>query len=239
MLCMRVAAVQYRPPKGEPGAARLALIDAVAQAGRDGARIIVCPEMATTGYIWTDAATLLPHAEPADGPTAVMLGEAAARVGAWVFCGFAEQDGDQLYNAMVILDPTGRRVATYRKVLLYQADETWAAQGEQRWMIQTTYGDVAPGICMDLNDDGFIEVLTAHSPRFCAFSTSWVDEGEDPLDYWRFRLRAWSGWFIAGNTWGEDEGITFAGRSTILGPDGRAHARAPFTGDTVIMAEVD
>jgi len=236
---MRVAAIQYRPPKGVPAEARIALAEAVDQAGRDGARLIVCPEMATTGYIWPDAAAITPHAEPGQGPTAAALGPVAARHGAWVFCGFAEREGAALYNSVLVLDPRGTCAGVYRKVMLYSADQAWARPGSQRMQVQTEHGDVVPGICMDLNDPGFTAVLHQQAPRFCAFSTNWVDEGEDPLPYWRQRLFPWRGWLIAANSWGEDTGTWFTGLSTILGPDGAAHARAAREGDEILVVEID
>jgi predicted amidohydrolase len=236
---MRVAAIQFRPDKGQPDAARAALVDAAEQAGGAGAEIIVCPEMATTGYIWPDACALRPHAEPAQGPTARALGVAAARHRAWVFCGFAERDGAQLYNSMLIIDPGGSLVGVYRKVALYTADEAWASPGRERVLVQTEHGHVVPGICMDLNDPGFTAVLQQEDPRFCAFSTNWVDQGVDPLEYWQMRLQPWSGCFIAANTWGEDEGTRFTGLSTILGPGGEVLARASTSGDAVLVTEVE
>ena len=236
---MRIAAIQYQPPKGKPAQARRQLTDASEQAASDGAGIVVCPEMATTGYIWPDAEALLPHAEPAQGPTAQALSEVARRHGSWIFCGFAERDGETLYNSMLILGPDGSVLQPYRKVCLYVADEAWAAPGRQRLIVQTEHGLIVPGICMDINDPGFTDLLQQQSPRFCAFSTNWVEQGEDPLEYWRMRLSAFSGHLIAANAWGEDGATGFTGLSTILGPGGEVLGRSPKRGDHILMADTD
>ncbi|RME25269.1 MAG: carbon-nitrogen hydrolase family protein, partial [Deltaproteobacteria bacterium] len=92
---MKLAAVQYRPPHGRPDRARRELARRVRAAIDAGARLVVLPEMATTGYVWPDAAALRPHAEPARGPTFEALrAEARTGGGAWVVCGFAEQADD-------------------------------------------------------------------------------------------------------------------------------------------------
>ena len=96
-----------------------------------------------------------------------------------------------------------------------------------------------PGICMDLNDSQFCAHLQMLNPQVLAFCTNWVDKGEDPLLYWRMRLFPWRGWFVAANTWGEDEGTRFCGLSTIMGPTGQVHARAGAQGDGIILVEID
>lgn len=235
---LTVAAVQYRPPKGDPDRARRELVERVGQALQQGARLVVCPEMATSGYVWRDADEIAPFAEPADGPTRAALAPLAQAHGAWVVCGFPERSPEgALYNSALVMGPEGR-FANYRKVLLFDEDKSWAQAGERRLLVQTEHGVMAPGICMDINDDGFTAMLREHQPPLCAFCTSWVDEGLDILPYWRWRLLGWQGVFVAADCWGEDRGVRFYGRSAILGPGGQVLAMAPATGDAVLVAQI-
>lgn len=236
-MSITLAAVQFRPPKGQTAAAREALAGLLRSALDQGARFVVCPEMATTGYVWDSPEQIAPHAEPEDGPTRAMLEPLARQYGAWIVCGFAEQAEDGLYNSALVVGPHGLSVC-YRKVLLYDADKTWARPGKRRLLIETEHGLVAPGICMDLNDDGFTGLLRQEQPRICAFCTNWVEEGEDILPYWRWRLAGWRGYFVAADCWGEDGSIRFYGRSAILGPRGEVLAMAAPEGDTVLLAEL-
>ena len=105
---VKLAALQYRPPKGRPHEARSDLVRWVSEAGEQGAHLVVCPEMATTGYVWEGPEALLPHAEPAEGPTYRALGPIAREHQMWVVCGYAERADDGLYNAALIIDPSGR-----------------------------------------------------------------------------------------------------------------------------------
>ncbi len=230
-----LAAVQYRPPKGAPDAARGDLARLVTEAGERGARLIVCPEMATTGYVWDDEAEIAPHCEPAGGPTFEALAPLAARFGAWIFVGFAERGEDGLYNSALVIDERGRLAGCYRKVLLYEADLSWARAGTRRHLYDAAGARVAPGICMDINDYAFGIYLRTERPDVVAFCTNWVDEGEDVLPYWRRQLSGWRGWFVAANTWGSDRGVPFRGRSAILNPSGRAVASAAAEGDAVLV----
>jgi predicted amidohydrolase len=230
-----VAAIQYRPPKGRPSEARTALARMVAEASAD---VVVCPEMATTGYVWRDAATLRGHAEPAAGPTFAALSPIARRNRSWVIVGFPEIDGDSLYNSALVIGPDGSLVCTYRKVLLYEADLPWARAGNTRMLCESAFGLLAPAICMDLNDPGFPRFLEAQSPAVVCFATNWVEEdGFEVLPYWRERLGSWKGVFVAADTWGVDEGVRFHGRSVILSA-GQVLAEAPAEGDAVIRASV-
>lgn len=237
---MKLAAVQYRPPKGRPDVARDRLAAWVAEAGARGAELIVCPEMATTGYVWPDAAALAPHAEAADGPTFQALSAVARRYRAWVVCGYPERAPEGLYNAALVIGPDGGLVVSYRKVLLYEADHTWAIPGQRRVLVSAPgLGRISPSICMDLNDPGHTWHLALHRPEVVAFCTNWIDEGQDILPYWRERLGPWRGWFVAADTWGVEEGVRFYGRSTILSPAGEPVLMAEAEGDALLLVDTE
>jgi predicted amidohydrolase len=155
----------------------------------------------------------------------------------WIVCGYPERDGGRLYNAALVIGPDGALVGSYRKILLFDVDKCWAHPGRERLVVETDFGPVMPGICMDINDPRFVESLHLNAPQVLAFCTNWVNEGDDPLDYWRMRLAFWRGWFVAANSWGEDGDIGFTGLSTILGPDGQVRARAPATGDALLLSD--
>ena len=213
---MLVAALQYRPPKGRPDEARDALAAYAREAGRAGCKLLVCPEMATSGYVWPDADALRPHAEPADGATYAALAPIAKEHGLWIVCGYPERDGDALYNSALVIGSGGQLVTSYRKVALYVADLTWARAGTERPLVRTEFGLMAPGICMDLNDWGYTAMLRRHQPDVVAFCTNWVDQGDRVEWYWAEQLAGYRGLFVAADTWGVDEHVAFYGRSAVM-----------------------
>lgn len=236
----RIAALQYRPPKGDVPAAREGLCALVEAAAAGGAKLIVGPEMSTTGYVWGSVDEILEHTEPAEGPTFEALSAIARTHGAWIVSGFAERASDgRLYNAAWVIDSNGALQAVYRKVLLYELDGNWASAGARHVVVQTPFGRLAPGICMDLNDDRFVHAVRKQNVDIVAFCTNWIDEGIDILPFWRWRLHAWRGWFVAANTWGEDTGVAFYGRSAILDPAGQVCGEAGPSGDRIVWAEAD
>jgi predicted amidohydrolase len=235
---MRVAAIQFKPPKFRPDDARAALASLVTEAAEDGAEVIVCPEMAIQGYVWPSADAIRPLAEAARGPTFATFSGIAAQHKAWITVGFAEIFEDALYNSALVIGPDGSLVTTYRKVLLYTLDEQWAERGNRRVAIDTGSALSAIGICMDLNDEGFRRFLGEHQPEHLWFLTNWVEEGIDVLQYWRRRIFPWSGVMIAANTWGFDGDVEFSGRSLIWSAGGDILCRAPRHGNHVLIADV-
>lgn len=209
----------------------------IRRAGEQGADIIVCPEMATSGYIWPDEQSLHPHAESAQGPTLATLSPLAKAFGAWIVCGFPEQDRGLLFNAALVVAPDGSLSHCYRKMLLYTADMHWACPGGRRVVCDTAVGRMAPAICMDLNDNELLRFVGQANVDVLAFCTNWIEENSDVHAYWRWRLSRWSGWLVAANTWGEDSGTVFSGRSAIMAPSGAVVAQSAATGDDVLVVD--
>lgn len=231
---MNLAAVQYAPPKAQPDRARADICDMITRAAKDGADLIVCPEMATTGYVFGSPDEILPLAENAAGPTHVAVQEIVRRFETNVVVGFAERDGDLLFNSSMVVTPAATVI--YRKVLLFELDETWATPGDRRHIVDVPgVGTVAPSICMDLNDIGFTSYCRRQAPDVVAFSANWLDQGTAVAPYWRWCMRGWRGWFVAANRWGSDLEIPFRGESCILDPTGRVRAQAPVAGDAILM----
>ena len=232
------AAIQYKPPKGNPQQARKEISHLITDACNNGARLIVLPEMATTGYIWPNKESILPFAEESTGPTFQILSQLAKERGVWIVCGYVEKEDDLLYNSALVISETGEKVCSYRKILLYEADYAWATPGTTRYLIQTPFGLLTPCICMDLNDYQFLHFLWKEKPDIIAFCTNWLDEGGLVLDYWLQRLRFWSGWFVAANSWGPDCDISFCGQSTILTPQKESISIAGKIDNQIIYAPI-
>lgn len=229
----RIAALQFKAQKDDPEASLAALCQLIERAAAAGAQLIVCPEMAYTGYLFENAAAILPRCEPMLGGAFPRLSQLAARHGIYLVCGYPEivatepgADGatppPRLFNSARVLSPDGALLYNYRKRLLFSADTTWATEGDTPYpILPTPFGRLTVGICMDLNDDRFTEFLAQQSPLWLAFCTNWLDQGSDVLPYYCYRLGGFAGVFVAANTYGVETSpghapTTFCGRSTIL-----------------------
>ncbi len=236
---MRTAAVQFKATKGDVIASRRALVGLADRAGA-GADLVVLPEMAATGYLFADAAAVRAVAEEPKGPTFQALAPIARAHRCHVVCGFAEVARDRLFNSALVIDPSGALAGVYRKTLLYDADLPWATPGDSGY---ATFdgGRFGVGICMDLNDDRFVDWVHAARVPVVAFPTNWVEDGSNVWWYWSWRLLGLRTSLVAANTWGEERvgaaSVEFTGESAVL-VDGVVVASGPHVGDRVVFATV-
>jgi predicted amidohydrolase len=199
---------------------------------------VVLPEMAVTGYSFDLREHVEAVAEAAEGPTFTALSAVAKAAKCWVVSGFPERDGDALFNSAHVIDPSGALAFTYRKTLLYYADEHWARPGDSGYRrFDTSSGSFGVGICMDLNDDAFLAWCQTARLDAVAFPTNWVEEGSDVWSYWAMRMDAMDAGLVAANTWGREADVGFTGRSAVL-QRWVVLAAAPKRGDAVIRAKL-
>jgi N-carbamoylputrescine amidase len=243
---MDVAAVQFRGDREDLDGRRASLARWIWGLG-PGVDLVVCPELAVSGYVFQHPGEAILVAEDPDGPTCATLAPLARALGTWIVCGFVERAHDRLFNSALVLDPAGERRFVYRKTLLYELDESWASPGDSGYRIfDTDAGDFAVGICMDINDPGFTDWLGAARPTALAFPTNWLDEGMDVRNYWAWRLTGTGTALVAANTWGIERGVAFRGHSAILqprpqpadGPPWWLLATASAEGDQILRARL-
>lgn len=236
-----VAAIQFKPVRGAIEENRTRLVPLVEAAAAAGAEIVVLPEMCTSGYIFSDPEAITPYCEARGGPTAQSFATLAKRCGVTLVYGWAEREEPtgRLYNSATVLFPDERLSLEYRKRLLFEADTTWAQPGDTPYPEWRTRDGVLAtvGICMDLNDDRFIEHLQTSQARLCLFPTNWTDQGMEIWGYWAYRLQGSIACLVAANTYGREDDTKFRGESAVL--DGRVLlAHTGRTGDDVVVARV-
>ena len=236
---MRVGIVQFKARRDDLAASRAELARLALAAG-EGTDLVVLPEMAATGYVFADRAGVWAVAEDRRGPTFAALSEVARRRGTFVVAGYPERDGDRLFNSAMVIDRRGELAFNYRKTLLYDEDVHWAEAGDTGYpVVDTGVGRFGVGICMDLNDDRFVDWLRTARPDVVAFPTNWVHDDEiDAWRYWAWRLDGVATALVAADTWGSEavdgaggrREVRFEGRSCVL-RDRTIRAWLPETGD--------
>lgn len=235
---MKVAAVQYRAVKHDLQASLEGLC-ALARLAAPGSDLLVLPEMAVTGYVFRSPEDVSRVAEPPEGPTFQALSRIAAQTRCWIVAGFPEVEGEHFFNSAMVIDREGALRFVYRKTLLYELDFFWATPGDSGYRtFETGAGTFGVGICMDLNDDAFIEWLGSQTGLDAiAFPTNWLDQGYQVWGYWAWRLEGVKAALVAANTWGHEEGTAFRGESAVL-RQRTLLAAAPPTGNGFIGVEL-
>lgn len=227
-----LAVVQYKPRRGARNANLEALVKLVTAALEGGAKLVVLPEMAATGYRFPNPEVIRPLAEGLKGPTFRAFAPLAKSFKAHIVVGFVEDFEGRLFNAALVINPEGKIECSYRKRMLYIDDHTWANPGDLPYpSFRTPFGMATVAICMDINDPRFVTHIRRQRPELVCFPTNWVDEGrEDIHKYWAGQLRGWSGWLLAADRWGEEDEVGFWGRSAIL-KGGEVKVAGPAEGD--------
>lgn len=162
---LRVALGEYDIGWQAPEASLASADSLVRDAAACGARLVVLPEMATTGFTM-DAA----HATPLDSPSVRELSAIARRHGVWLIAGIAmreltdEGDGSCAVNAALAIDSAGRVVAVHRKQRLFAfagEHEVYRA-GSATTVVAIEGVRVGLFICYELR---FAEVFAAAADR--------------------------------------------------------------------------
>jgi len=234
-----VAAIQFEPQLGrvEENVARiLALCE---EAARRGCRLLVLPEMATSGYCFYSRKELAPFVEPIPGPSTERLGRLAAQHGCYIVIGLPEVDLESsiFYNSAALIGPRGL-VGKMRKVHLYVADTPYAAEGNLGFPVwPTEIGRIAVQVCMDASYPEATRVAALQGADVVCLPTN--DMGQRaPTTDWLTRAFESGVYFVAANRYGLERGVQFIGGSCVLGPDGEMLAVRD-GGDGIVEAEVD
>lgn len=235
----RVAAIQFEPLLGEKERNITALLGMVEEAAQHEARLIVLPELATTGYCWVSREEVAPFVEPIPGPTTDRFQALATTYGCYIALCLAEVDPDTgiFYNGMALIGPEGI-VGTYRKIHSYISEPRWARDGDLGMPVwDTPLGRLSALICMDAMYFESARIPALHGADVLLFPTNWLEE-HCPSSWWMARAFENGVYFIAANRYGIERGVQFSGGSCILNPDGSIQAYRD-TGDGIVYGEVD
>ena len=223
---IHVAGVQMDSRIGEPGANRALMLRQLRNAAAEGARLIVFPECAVTGYGFQSRAEALEFAEEIQGPTYQSFLQECASLGVYAIYGLLEREGDSLYNALAFVGPEGL-VGSYRKIHLpYLGVDRFVNPGDRPFAVQEIVVDgqslrVGMHICYD---GGFPEsgrVLTLLGADLLVLPTNWPRHAECAADH-MIPTRAMENvvYCMAVNRVGEERGFRFIGLSSIADPNG-------------------
>lgn len=155
----RVAALQMvSAPDRERNLAEAGRL--IAEAARGGAKLVLLPEyFCYMGFRDTDKLAL--REAPGKGPIQQFLSDAAREHGVWVIGGtlpLEAPDESKVLNSSIVFDPSGKQVARYDKIHLFNFEKGTESFDEARTIqpgaeIQTfeaPFGRVGLSVCYDL-----------------------------------------------------------------------------------------
>ena len=170
---IRVSCCQLAPVLGDL-AANFAMSTAAARAAiDDGARLVVLPELVTSGYVFESIAEAGAAAITTNHPVFGAWAEQAARNDAVVVGGFCELADDGVYNSAAIVDAGGVR-AVYRKTHLWDREKLWFRAGSALPpVIDTAIGRVGVAVCYDIEFPELTRHLGLSGADIVAVPTNW------------------------------------------------------------------
>jgi predicted amidohydrolase len=147
---MKVVCAQVAPILLDVESNRKMLRSTIREALAGGADLVVLPELATTGYMFTSAAEAREVAQPAFGGALDDWAHELQGTNAMVVGGFCELADGVLYNSAAAVTAQGVRTV-YRKVHLWADEHLIFTPGtEAPPIVKTPHGLVGVAICYDL-----------------------------------------------------------------------------------------
>ncbi|HEY3414656.1 MAG TPA: carbon-nitrogen hydrolase family protein [Armatimonadota bacterium] len=210
------------------------------KAASRGARLIVFPECALTGYCFTSKDEAMPAAYEAQAVIPDLV-DACRAYDVTAVVGTLLPDGDALYNAALTVTPDAAEPSVYRKTHLpFLGIDKHTAKGGCLEVVDTPVGRVGTIICYDLRFPEAARTLGLKGADIICVPTNWPEGAESSPDFVA-RTRAYENraWLVACNRVGTERGFTFIGRSQICDPGGAKVAEADGSSETILYADVD
>ena len=234
----KAAAIQYEPTQFKKEYNISSLLKFCEEAAKTGSKLIVTPEMGTTGYCFLDREEIKPLVESIPGPTTDKFYEISKRYDCYIVIGFPEVDKETnlYYNSAVLIGPEGI-IGKHRKSHSYIAEPKWSAPGQEHLVYNTKIGKIAILICMDIHFIETARLVALQDADIIIHISNWLSE-RTPGPYWISRAFENSAYLIEGNRWGLERTVQFSGGSCIINPDGSI-ASVIDSGDGICYAEID
>jgi N-carbamoylputrescine amidase len=249
---VRVAVVQFDPQVGVENLERnaQAVQQRLTAAVESGARLIVLPELATTGYCFSGREEAYAHSQPVPGgPTVQGWVSFAAQHKVYIVGCLVEQDGPQLFDTAVLVGPEGY-IGRYRKTHLWNNEKLWFTPGNEGYPVfETKIGRIGLLVCWDIWFPEASRIVAQLGADIICIPTGWVWTPPPLYDasgtcmpaYLTIAAAHQNNVFIAtADRVGQERGAGFMGNSLIAGTNGWPVGRiAGPEEDTILYADLD
>ena len=215
---LKVAAVQMEPKLNDNQENVARCLEFIQIAAGEGARLIVFPECAISGYMFPSLSDAMMASETVPGPSTDLLMAACQDLNLYVVIGLLESGLDACYNTAALLGPWDL-LDKYRKLHLPQIGvDRFAGRGEGPINIcETEIGRLGLGICYDAMFPEYVRVLSLMGADILVLPTNWPETSSVYPDFVVQTRAAENHVFVvAANRVGEEGGATFIGRSMIV-----------------------
>jgi len=241
----RIAVAQAHPQIGDVPVNVAAIRRMSLEAHDAGARMVVFPELATTGYVFNGRDELAEALSDGDGVSEIA--DLSAEIGIIIVTGYAQVRDGIAFNKAGLFE-NGELRGDYIKTHLWDTEkELFIAGATLPPVVDTAVGRVALAVCYDLEFPEFMRHCAVNGADIVAAPTNWPAGFDAPTHHGPFNselLRAMAGAStnrmyvaIACRT-GMERGVDWVDNSCIVDPDGYP-VTAFFDGEGLAVADVD
>lgn len=236
---MKVASIQANVAFGNPLVNAQRAVDELGRLALDDVKLAVFPECFLTGYCVDSAEAAASIAISRADAVLTLVQRASDSSGTVAVIGFAEVDGDNLYNTVALFEP-GCEPRYYRKTHLpFLGYDRFAKTGDDLPVFDTSIGRVGIQICFDQRFPEPSRALALAGAELILIPTNWPVGAEVSADIMCIARAAENRvWVITANRVGLENGFDFIGRSKIISPTGALLASAA-GGDSILVADID
>lgn len=247
---LKVAVCQYAPQLGDPEGNADRGSQWMTRAAEAGAKLIVLPELAASGYAFASEAEAGSAAQAVAGPCLSKWAQSCRELGVFVTAGFCEQGAAGRFNSAALLGPDGL-IGVYRKAHLFHDEQSYFLPGDSGFPVfDLPFGKVGMLVCYDLWFPEAARLLALAGADVICVPTNWVAN-------FRRRVADERGWIMgnyasvaaatqnqvfvaAADRIGVEREVEFIGGSCIVGPEGWMLAGpAARTDEALLLADLD
>ncbi|MEU9889676.1 carbon-nitrogen hydrolase family protein [Sphaerisporangium sp. NPDC051011] len=237
---VKVAVAQVPVAINDVEANLATVLGTMREAARLGARMVVFPECALTGYLQVSLEECRSVALSRKSPELDKLRHRARELDLVTVVGYLEQEDGRVYNTALLVDPGGNE-GQYRKAHLpYLGADRFVTPGSNEpVVVDTGLGGVGLSICYDLRFPEWARCLTLAGASIIAHPTNWaVSAGYVAKILPQARALENSIFLLAANRGDDERGTEWFGGSSIVAPTGEVLATAP-RGNHLVVSEID
>jgi predicted amidohydrolase len=191
-------------------------------AAKGGARWVVTPELALSGYHFVSRIGTDWIAPTPDRYTARLVGVAKS-LGIALWLGHAERDpvSDHRYNSLLAFDRQGRLRGRHRKINTIPGSESWSTPGTELRPIVMDGVSVGPLVCADAWPPDHAQRLAAQGAQLLLSCANWAAEPHGPGGTWEARSAETRLPLVVCNRTGRDDGLDFGTSASVVSVGGK------------------
>lgn len=212
--------------------------EAVIEAAREGADIVLLPELWASGYDLINAQS---YASSLNEGWFARMRELALDHSVALGGSMIEEEGDKLYNTFLFLDQRGKKLGSYRKAHLFDLidEKEYFSAGRELSVFDSPWGRIGLALCYDLRFPELFRAYAVNGAEIILLVAEWPRRRVAHWDALVLARAIENQCFIAAvNKVGNSKGAQLGGNSVVINPMGEVLTKGDDS-PGVLIAEIN